>query len=99
MTATEAEQLPWWKHYVVGVALGCFVGSILLATLLQVAAAVLIVTGPTSPWGWTLAAVAVSTHAPVTCFKILGVHSHFTRSELQIKQQNLQGSAELLGIH
>jgi Mg/Co/Ni transporter MgtE len=56
--ATE-EQLPLWREVVIGAALGYFVGSILLATVLYIATAVLIITSPTSPWGWTIAAVVV----------------------------------------
>lgn len=57
--ATE-EQLPLWRELIIGAALAYFVGSILLATVLYIATAVLIVTLPMSPWGWTLAAVVVS---------------------------------------
>lgn len=53
------EQLPLWRELLIGAALAYFVGSILLATVMYIATAVLIVTSPTSPWGWTLAAVVV----------------------------------------
>lgn len=56
----QQETLSWPKHLLVGAALGCFVGSILLAVAAQAAAAALILLAPLSPWGWTLAAVVAA---------------------------------------
>jgi hypothetical protein len=53
------EQLPLWRELLIGCALAYFVGSILLATVMYIATAMLIFTSPSSPWGWTLAAVVV----------------------------------------
>lgn len=60
MTNAPEKPLTSWRSLLIGLALGGFVGSILAATALNIAAVLLIVMFPTSPWGWTLGAAVVS---------------------------------------
>lgn len=59
-TKQQQQPLSWPKDLLVGAALGWFVGSILLATAAVVVAAALILLAPSSPWGWTLAAMVAA---------------------------------------
>lgn len=67
----------WWQvvedQLLAPLALGCFVGSILASTVLQILAIGLLILHPSSPLGWTLLALLVRVQrlqhiAVVLCF-------------------------------